>query len=473
MFETANRALADQRFADAIPLLEQALAQAPAGPHTADAWFNLGFARRMQLDLTGALAAYDQALALDISQPETVHLNKAALQADLLHDVGAARASLAAAIAANPAFTLAWLNLGQLEEDAGNPLAARTAYETVLSLQPKAGRALARLAAIDIFEGKPEAAHNRLTTAAIDPANTVDAIETEFALAAACDALGLHDAAFGHAETANDAQRRFTVLPYRPAEQARQIDALIAMFPKEAPVTASTGLRPIFICGLFRSGSTLVESLINRRLGVAMGGELGFTPWFIAQQQGLNRASRDAMVAAYRDGYTRFCRTVLGDVTRFTDKRMDNFLYIGLIKRAFPDALIVHTLRNPVDNFLSMYFLPFADSLAYASDWDDMLDFYRQYRRLMAHWQDCYGDDIITLRYDDLVADPDAVIGTLAARLGVETAATPPGEQIIRTASAWQVRQPLHGRSSGRWRQYQDHVGEIAALLQQDYPALF
>ena len=232
-------------------------------------------------------------------------------------------------------------------------------------------------------------------------------------------------------------------------------------------------MRPIFICGLFRSGSTLLEALINRRFGIAMGGELAFTPWFVGTNGGwLMPDTLDVQVTAFRQGYTAFCRTVLGDVDVFTDKRMDNFLYLGLIKRAFPEALIIHTVRSPIDNFLSMYFLPFADSLSYTNDFDDMLRFYREYRRLMAHWQTCYGDDIITVRYDDLVVDPDAALAALAGRLGTGHAATAASlpEQIIRTASVWQVRQPVHRRSSGRWRNYASHIGELAAQLEAEFP---
>jgi hypothetical protein len=127
-------------------------------------------------------------------------------------------------------------------------------------------------------------------------------------------------------------------------------------------------------------------------------------------------------------------------------------------------------MRDPIDNFLSMYFLPFADSLTYANDFDDMLHYYRQYRRLMAHWQACFGDDIITVRYEDLVAQPEAVIADLAQQLGLSGSAAPADDQIIRTASVWQVRQPVHARSRGRWRNYVAKLGEIAALLRTEFP---
>jgi Tfp pilus assembly protein PilF len=474
--EAAQRALADQHYSDAAALFEAALALTP---DDADSWYNLGVARRMQLDAAGALSAYDHALAANVAEPEAVHLNKAAIYSDVLHDVAAARASLGVALAVNPGFWLAWLNLGQLEEDAGNAAAARTAYQSALLQRPGLGQALSRLAALDGFEGQPQAALDRLAAAETDAVNPTDLFEMDYAAAAALDALGQYDAAFARAAQANDWQRRLSGLRYRPADQARQISALIELFPVElfpveSPAVTDHQPDPIFICGLFRSGSTLLETQLNRRFGITMGGELAFTPWFVIQNgSGLTPDGREAFIAAYASGYTDFCRTVLGPVSRFTDKRMDNFLYLGLIKRAFPKARIIHTVRNPIDNFLSMYFLPFADNLTYTNDFDDMHDFYRQYRRIMAHWQQCFGDDIITVRYDDLVAQPDAVLADLATRLDLAPAISmrdAGSEQIIRTASVWHVRQPVHRRSSGRWRHYADYIGELAAELQAEFP---
>lgn len=468
--EVAHRALAEQRFDDAAILLEALLA---AAPDDAESWYNLGVARRMQMQPHAALAAYEHALAAGVTEPEGAHLNMAAIYADLLHDVAAARASLGTALAINPGFALAWLNLGQLEEDAGNAAEARKAYQSALVHRPGLGRAVARLAAIDVFDTAPQAALDRLDAAVASAATPTDLFEMDFAAAGALDALGRYDDAFDRATQANVWQKRLSGLHYQTSAQARQIDALIDLFPVEPAATATNGgPDPIFICGLFRSGSTLLETQLNRRFGVKMGGELAFTPWFVAEYgEQLTHDSREAFVDRYARGYADFCRTVLGDANRFTDKRMDNFLYLGLIKRAFPRARIIHTLRNPIDNFLSMYFLPFADSLTYANDFDDMAHFYRQYRRIMAHWQACFGDDIITVRYDELVTQSDAVLTGLAQRLDLTAVAErAPAEQIIRTASVWQVRQPVHTRSSGRWRNYTEQIGELAAELAAEFP---
>jgi tetratricopeptide (TPR) repeat protein len=463
-------ALRQRRHADAVTLLE---AWTATHPDDADAWFNLGWARRQILQPDAAIAAYQRALALNIAEPEQVHLNIAAIQADVLFDVAAARTSLQAALAAQPGFVLAWQNLGQLEEDSGNSPAASAAYAEAARLVPTNGRATARLAVIDIFEGRPADALARVERAGARASTADDLVELSFAAANALEALGRYDAAFDQATDANQLQKHSSKVRHVQAEVTRQIDDLIRLFPDVGQLAAAaTGLRPVFICGLFRSGSTLLESQLNRRLGLAMGGELAFTPWFMtAEGQTISTATADAAAARFAEGYAAFVRRILPGASLFTDKRMDNFLFIGLLKRAFPEALIINTLRNPIDNFLSMYFLPFADTLSYANDFDDMLHYYRQYRRLMAHWQQLYGDDILTVRYEALVADPGAALAPVAARLGLALADTVSApEQIIRTASVWQVRQAVHDRSVGRWRHYADHVGELAAALAAEYP---
>ena len=152
-----------------------------------------------------------------------------------------------------------------------------------------------------------------------------------------------------------------------------------------------------------------------------------------------------------------------------TDKRPDNFLHIGLIKILFPDAKIIHTNRHPLDNILSLYFLHLNPDMAYALDLRDSAHWYRQHQRLMAHWKSLYPADIFELDYDQLVRDPRAVTAALLdfAGLEMEEACLAPHATAgsVRTASVWQVREPLNRRGSGRWRNYQHRIGELIADL--------
>jgi len=145
-----------------------------------------------------------------------------------------------------------------------------------------------------------------------------------------------------------------------------------------------------------------------------------------------------------------------------TDKRPDNFLHIGLIKRMFPGARLIHTRRNRLDNALSLYFLHLGPAMPYALDLKSCAHWYDQQDKLMAHWKRLYPDSIFELDYDRLVREPRSVIEPLLDFLGLDWEDglldfhERPGP--VKTASVWQVREPLHARSSGRWRHYCDEL---------------
>ncbi len=152
-----------------------------------------------------------------------------------------------------------------------------------------------------------------------------------------------------------------------------------------------------------------------------------------------------------------------------TDKRPDNFLYLGLIKSLFPDAKIVHTTRNPLDNCLSVYFLHLDHGMGYALDLLDTGHYYRQYRRLMAHWKRLYGADILDFDYDAFVRAPRPAVERLLEFCGLDwqegCLSFHRVQNAVKTASVWQVREPLYQRSSGRARHYASHLGPLRAYL--------
>jgi hypothetical protein len=207
--------------------------------------------------------------------------------------------------------------------------------------------------------------------------------------------------------------------------------------------------------------------------GVAAGGEIDFLPRlsrnelnpFFETLATLDQARLDAFAARYR----RELRRVSKDAAMVTDKRPDNFLYMGLIKSLFPDAKIVHTTRNPLDNCLSIYFLHLDQQMSYALDLMDIGHYYREYRRMMAHWKSRFPDDIFDFNYDTLVKDPEPQLRHLCQFLGLDWSGRvePPATRsaAIRTASVWQVREPLYSTSSGRARHYAAELRELADYL--------
>lgn len=468
-------ALQQGRIEDGIAAYSALLAKEPGRP---DDWYNLAYLYRCSRNFEDALNAYERALFHAVGRPEEIHLNRAVILADHLDRTNDALDELARATTLNRNFVPAWLNLGMLHEDLGNREEARAAYQGALSVDPGCGHAHARLAAIEIFEGQAEGAIRRLTPLVEASANRPeDRVEMLFALGNALDAAGHHAEAFRVIDVANREARAQMPPDFRYDRGAMEalVDGVIRAFPAPAArsQTPASEQPPIFLCGMFRSGSTLAEQILGRHRDVTTGGELEFLPAIV---QSLLQPFPDSLFALdagkindMRDAYLGELTSRFPDALRVTDKRPDNFLHIGLIKSMFPEARIVHTVRNPVDNALSIFFLHFEYGVNYGFSLDDIAHWFGLYRRIMAHWKSLYPDDILDLDYDRLVSDPEPVVAGLLSFCSLSDdpacRAHEPRKAVVRTASVWQVRQPLHARSSGRWLRYRDQLQPLADAL--------
>lgn len=468
----AAQALRQGRPAQAAELFRQLTALEPG---KANHWFNLGWSLRSARDYEAALEAYAEALRRGVTGPEDVHVNRSVILSECLHRTEEAAEELRKAVEANPAAVAAWLNLGSLCEDLGDAAGARDAYRRALEAYPGSGRAIARLAGIAVHEGQSAEAIDTLKAASQRPFRRAeDGAEVLFALGNALDAAGDYPAAFQAIVEANrvGSAARAPNLRYDPRAQEQLVDALIAMPPLADAGPSAAGQSPIFICGMFRSGSTLAEQLLGRHPQVTAGGELEFIPAMVRedlQPYPASLAEADTeRLRSLRAKYLDQLRRLYPDSARISDKRPDNFLHIGLIGALFPDAPIVHTVRQPLDNILSVYFLYFADSVTYSGSLDEIAHYYEQYRRLMTHWREVHGSRIHDVSYDGLVADPRRELEPLLAFLGLEwdEACLRHGAgEAVRTASSWQVRQPVHQRSSGRWRNYAKELERLRQRL--------
>jgi tetratricopeptide (TPR) repeat protein len=469
LLRQASGLAAAGRIGEAVAAYRQALSFRPALPNS---WFNLARLERLAGEPEAALASYAEALGRGVEGPEEAHLNRAIIFAEDLLRAGEAEAELKAALALRPGWLPALLNLGNLREDVGDRAGAREAYSAACRAAPGDGLALARLIGVSELSGADDPLLVRAAARAARTSDPSGRADLGFALGAALDRVGAFDAAFAAYSAANAASRAASGAAYDRRAQERFVDRSVAAFQApEAPRPGLGGGAPLFICGMFRSGSTLAEQILARHPLVSPGGELGLIPRLAA---GFSPYPEDAAAAA--DARIGQCRQAYAAAVRggreghlLTDKRPDNFLHIGLIKRLFPEARIVHTVRQPLDNLLSLYFLHLDPGMAYALDLEDCAHWYRQYRRLMDHWRRLYPGDIYELDYDRLVAEPRATVEGLLrfcglpwdeACLSFEQAANP-----VRTASASQVREKLYTRSSRRWRNYERHLGPLAEAL--------
>lgn len=461
------------RIAEAIEAYEQLLARSPGLP---DSWYNLGWLQRQTRLFEAALSSYGRALSLGVSQPEEVHLNRAVILSDHLARPEEAEAELRQALSLNPSYVSALLNLGNLYEDLGRRDEARDQYQRALEAEPDDVLALARLAGVASAVAAGDPLVDRLRQALRRPdLGPEERADLGFALGRLLDGAGDFDAAFNAYDAANRASRELlgaAGLPgYQPALQEALVDRLIRAFAEPAPA-AGPGQAPIFICGMFRSGSTLVEQILAAHSGVTPAGELDLIPAVVRNIEGYPDAAAQAnasTVIKWREDYLAGLPSASGDRCRITDKRPDNFLHIGLIKTIFPEAKIVHTRRNPIDNILSIYFLHLNPEMAYGLDLADLAHWYGQYERLMAHWKRLYPNDIFDVDYDELVRRPRSTIEELLAFLGLDwedsCLAFHAGSSPVKTASVWQVRKPLYKSSSGRWRNYRKQLEPILRLV--------
>lgn len=484
----------------AASLIEQGPAHRPAAiaclrrllahcPEHAESWFNLGYLLRQGGDFDAALQAYAQALRHGIADPQEVHLNRAVIHSDHLHQYEHAKAELTAALAIAPHYLPALLNLGNLHEEQGERDEAIACYRRMLRIVQSAPahpqrqlalEALARLAQLQPPASPQDPLLAQLRQAAAAPAiDDGTRANLLFALGRACDSLGLPDpafAAFAGAKQYAHRQAPAYAAERVEAQMARLIDAFSQPHPGHA---GRDGPAPVFICGMFRSGSTLLEQALAAHPLVAAGGELEILPRMLA---GPLAPFPDAVAALGADDLAQLAAHYRRELARalplppgtrlFTDKRPDNFLLVGLIKRLFPEARIVHTRRNPMDNGLAVLMQHLNPrAFPYAGRLEHIGHYYAQHERLMRHWQALYPESIHCFDYDAYVARPRETLSGLLRWLDLDwderCLAAHALKNTVKTASYWQVRRPLYTDASGRWRRYAQHLGPLREALRR------
>jgi tetratricopeptide (TPR) repeat protein len=459
------------RPAEAIRAYERLLSLRPDLP---DSWYNLAWLYRQERRFDEALEAYERALALGVSAPEEVHVNRAVILGDHLARSDLAMAELQAAFRCNPAYGPALLNLGNLHEDLGQLEEARAAYRRALNAEPDNCLALARFAGVAGAESSPEFIR-KLQVRLSDPGlELADRADLGFALGRLFDQAGDFDTAFCAYSAANAANRASAgpAALYDRAAQEQLVSRIVAAFPEpDLDDGSDQAVAPLFIVGMFRSGSTLTEQILASHPMVAAGGELDLIPGLASMIEPYPEAVAQldpGAVDRLRQRYMEGLPSASPERLR-TDKRPDNFLHIGLIKRLFPAARILHTVRNPLDNLLSLYFLQLDPRMSYAHDLGDAAHWYLQYQRLMAHWQALYPRDILEVNYERLVADPRPAIERILRFCGLpwqdECLDFHRQPSVVKTASVWQVRQPLYRRSLERWRNYERHLATVRRTI--------
>lgn len=372
-------------------------------------------------------------------------------------------------------------DLGNALADAGDLESAVQAYRDALSLNPGAARAYFHLSLVKRFErDDPDLAviEQMLSREDLPPQ---ERIYLEYAAGKAWADLGDEPArAFEHYRVG--ARHKRERLDYEVERDEAWFELLARTFTTELfQSLAGAGHRseaPIFIVGMPRSGTSLVEQMLASHPKVHGAGERPDLRAMIeAVSQTRKRVFPEWMSDLSREECGQlgreYCRTVVepfGDAERVTDKMPANFPCLGFIRAILPDARVIHVRRSPADTCLSCFTYLFAGWQAFTYDLEDLGRYYRAYDALMAHWREVLPDDfLLEVQYEELVDDPETWVARMLEHCGLEwddaCLRFHRSDRAVRTASAQQVRQPLYRRAIGRWEIYRDQLGPLFDAL--------
>jgi tetratricopeptide (TPR) repeat protein len=472
-----------QNWDEAAACLQQALA---LDSSRADAYNNLGNVLKDQDRLDDAAACFRRALELRPEYAEAY--NNLAVTLDKQGKPEDAQRYFSEAVRLDPGYVDAHANLGALEQQLGNLAAAQASVREALRLNPRHVPAFTEL--VGLLEGRlTDGDLATLCDLLTDPLLSDDLrSRLHFRAAEVCDVRGEYREAAEHLQRANVLQttaRGKSHQAYDPAAHTQSIERVIGTFtPEFFEQFRGWGLdseRPIFIFGLPRSGTTLVEQILASHSQVHGAGELGLGQAAFNALPGVPYGEQAALLslgsisrsAFQRIGEENLARLqgINASATRVVDKMPDNYLHLGLLAALFPRARFIHTLRDVRDvaascwvtNFLK---LPWANELAHIA-----LRI-RDYRRLMKHWRRVLPVPMVEVSYESVVATLETEARRLVAGCGLEwepaCLAFYQTRRPVRTASILQVRQPIYSRSVGRWRHYANALAPLLAQLEAD-----
>jgi tetratricopeptide (TPR) repeat protein len=300
-------------------------------------------------------------------------------------------------------------------------------------------------------------------------------ISLRYALGKYFDDVAQYDDAFDHYTRANELSKRFGAR-YDRTQFAALVTRIIERFQpdfiRECQARGSSEELPLLIVGMPRSGTSLTEQILASHPAVFGAGELTF--WHGAyvrlERAGLYSETAMSLLPEVARNYLERLNSVGKGALRVVDKMPANFLYAGLIHAAFPKARIIHMQRHPIDTALSIYFQNFFNIGPYANDLEDLAHYHGQYLRIMDHWRQVLpAMTLMDVPYEGLIEDQEQWTRRLVDFAGLpwdpQCLNFQDTNRVVITASKWQVRQKIYRRSSGRWRNYEKHLGPLRGLL--------
>jgi len=296
----------------------------------------------------------------------------------------------------------------------------------------------------------------------------------------------MYTEAFKHYQKANSLKKQSFDIQIFSTFIDQTIQTFTPEFVRQHQQDGLYSHKPIFVLGMPRSGTTLVEQILSSHSMIHGAGELHDIPSIgqaiakATESQAtypsiLNKAEPD-LVNGFALAYLKRLGTISKHSERVINKHPLNFQHIGLIRLMFPNAQIIHTHRNPLDTCLSCYFQNFTNGQDYSFNLENLADYYSQYHRLMTHWRKLYKGKFLELKYEDLIAQTER-----SSRLMMKYCQLPWEEACldfhhsnrpVNTASHQQVRTPIYQHSVNRWKHYEKPLQPFIKRLKRNLETL-
>ena len=470
----------EDRLGEAQHWLKQA---AELEPENADAWEHLAELHGEREESARALPCWERVVALVPEKPGAhVSLGWTLQEAGRTEE---AEAQFRTALRLQPENAAAYLNLGGLLEERGNMAEAEGAFRSALKVQPQFALPHSRLATLlrgQLPTVDQAALEERLRDEELAP---VFRARLLFGLAHVLDARGEFDRAAASLREANALSLNLAKgrREYVPADHERFMDGLEDVFTTEffeRTTRAGVGSRrPVFIVGLPRSGTTLVEQVLASHPRIYGAGELRLVrdsfenlPSFLncpdTSLGCVSRLGAGAIRRLARKHLDALQSLDEGRADHVVDKMPDNYMYLGYLAAQFPNAVFIHCRRDLRDIAVSCWMTDFR-SIRWANSTEHICSRFLRYRRIMDHWKSVLPVPIHEVDYEETVADLEGVARRLLAACGQDW---DPNclqfhrtERSVRTASVSQVRQPVYKRSVARWKNYENDLGDLFEAL--------
>lgn len=456
-------------------------------PSCFTALYNLGLLCGQREDMTEALEFFKRAAAVDPKNADAVTYCALLSMETGDRTTALKLAEQAKSLSPSPRMLT---RLGTLYRHAGDMDKARDHLHRAIAMQTDFTPAWRELHSIKTFTADDAdfTMLKKINIDALPPAGQADIL---FALGKATLDTGDADAAFGFFARGN-AVKKSMAKNYDVARFEEYAADIIRIFNADVVARqrgkgSNKDNSPIFIVGMPRSGSTLVDQILSSHPGVASAGEALFMQQVLPvypneKVKGLIRANLPSITEKF---VSDLSPALLDDIAkkylaklhtaaktpRIVDKMLFNYLWVGVIRLALPEAKIIHCTRHPADIGLSLWQLHFSEGMQWCYDQKDIARYYHAYKKVMDHWNKLFPGEIFEANYETIVANQESETRRLLEFCGLpwnDSCLTfHKTERQVKTASAAQVRQPVYASSSGKWKKYERHLTPLLSALEE------